>query len=174
MQSLAARPARTEYAPYYHRYVSLVPDGDILASLERGRDETLALLAGIPESDAGFRYAPGKWSIRELMGHLIDGERIFTYRALCFARNDSTPLPGFEEDEYIRNAAFDTIPLPELAEEYGTVRQASILLFRHLTPEAWDRVGTANNGVASVRGIAWIMAGHELHHMEVLRSRYLA
>jgi hypothetical protein len=174
MHSLAARPAPSEYVPYYHSYVSLVPDGDILATLARQCRETFELLGDIPESHAGFRYAPGKWSIREMVGHLIDGERIFAYRALRFARNDSAPLHGFDEEEYIRNAAFDTIPLPELAREYRLVREATVLLFKHLEPAAWDRTGIANNGEASVRAIAWIMAGHELHHLKVLRERYLS
>jgi hypothetical protein len=173
MELLSSRPEETEYPPYYHSYVSLVPEGDIIGTLGRQLVETVGLLAGIPEERERFRYAPEKWSIRELVGHLIDGERIFAYRALRIARNDQTPLHGFDENEYIRNAAFDTIPLAELAMEYESVRRSTIHLFRHLDGAAWDRVGTANNGEMSVRAIAYITAGHELHHLRVLRERYL-
>ena len=169
-----SHPAASEYPPYYHTYISVVPEGNIVETLSRQLDDVLALLKSIPEEREGFRYAPGKWSIRELIGHLIDGERIFAYRALRFARNDGTPLAGFDEDEYIRNSAFDAFPLAELAEEYEAVRRSTIHLFRHLNDEAWGRVGIANNGEVSVRGIAYIIAGHELHHMGVLRDRYLS
>jgi uncharacterized damage-inducible protein DinB len=167
------KPEETEYVPYYGRYISLVPDGEIITVLSEQIDETLALLRSIPESEGGFRYAPGKWSIRELVGHLIDSERIFTYRALCFARNDQTPLPGFEEDEYVRNASFNDRSLSELAEELESVRKSTMFMFKHLDKEAWKRRGTANQSEVSVRALAYIMAGHELHHRGILRDRYL-
>lgn len=167
------RPDATEYAPYYGKYVSLVPDADILASLSEQLGETLALLQSIPEAQADFRYAPDKWSIRELVGHLIDTERIFAYRALRFARNDQTPIEGFEQDDYIRHASFDNYPLAELTSEFAHVRHASISLFKHLDRDAWTRKGTASDNEVSVRALAYIIAGHELHHLEILRSRYL-
>ena len=168
-----SKPDETEYLPYYGRYVSLVPDGDIVAALGEQIDETLGLLRGIPEARAGFRYAPGKWSIKELVGHMIDTERIFAYRALRFARNDRTPVPGYEQDDYIRNASFDAYPLDDLAAEFGSVRQSSLFLFKHLNEEAWTRRGVANESEVSVRALAYIIAGHERHHREILRSKYL-
>ena len=167
------RPLETEYLPYYGRYISLVPDGDILAVLSGQSEDTLALLRSIPESQAGLRYAPGKWSIKELVGHVIDGERIFAYRALRFARNDQTPVPGFEQDDYIRNASFDDYPLHDLASEFESVRRSSLFLFKHLNAEAWMRRGVASESEVSVRALAYIIAGHELHHMGILRTRYL-
>lgn len=167
-------PEATEYNSYYGKYISLVDGDDILASLSEQLDETLALLGSIPESQAGFRYAPDKWSIKELVGHVIDTERIFSYRALRFARNDQTPIEGFEQDDYIRNASFDDYTLVELASEFAHVRRASLSLFKHLDEEAWRRRGTASESEVSVRALAHIIAGHELHHREILCSRYLA
>jgi hypothetical protein len=167
------RPDATEYNPYYGKYISLVANSDILALLSQQLDETLALLGSIPESQANFRYAPDKWSIKELVGHVIDAERIFSYRALRFARNDQTPIEGFEQDDYIRNASFDDYTLNDLASEFAHVRRASLSLFKHLDEEAWQRRGTASDNEISVRALAYIIAGHELHHMEILRSRYL-
>lgn len=167
------RPEPTEYQPYYEKYVSLVPPGEILDTLEQQLDTTLTLLRSIPESKGGSRYAPGKWSIKELVGHLIDTERIFAYRALRFARHDQTPLPGFEQDDYIREAAFDECQLADLASEFEHVRRANLYLFRHLNAEAWQRHGVASLGEVSVRALAYIIAGHERHHREILKTRYL-
>lgn len=167
------KPDDTEYAPYYSRYISLVPDAGILSVLSSQLDDTLALLGGVPESQAGYRYAPDKWSIKELVGHMIDTERIFAYRALRFARNDKTPLSGFEQDDYITNASFDNHPLSELAKEFESVRRSSLFMFRHLDEEAWIHRGVASESEVSVRALAYIIAGHERHHMEILRSRYL-
>ena len=168
-----ARPDETEYVPDFGKYVSLVPEGDIIGVLTGQIDETTALLSSIPEERAGFRYAPDKWSIKELVGHLIDSERIFSYRALCFARGDKTGLPGFEQDDYIRGGSFDEVPLADLAAEFASVRQATVLLFKHLSREAWTRRGLANESEVSVRALAHIIAGHELHHRKVLRDKYL-
>ncbi len=166
------RPDPSEYLPYYQRYVSLVPDGDVLEALESQIGSLGALLDGVDDSKAGYRYEPGKWSIRELIGHVSDTERIFSYRALRFARNDSTPLPGYEQDDFVRAASFDTIPLVRLTEELSTVRQGTILLFRHMQPEAWTRSGVASGGDVSVRALAWMIAGHGIYHEEILRTRY--
>jgi uncharacterized damage-inducible protein DinB len=167
------KPDETEYVPYYGKYVSLVPSGDIVGVLGEQINETLALLRSIPEERAGFRYAPGKWSIKELVGHLIDSERIFSYRALRFARNDETALPGYEQDDYISNGSFDDTALEDLAAEFASVRQATVLLFKHLSQDAWTRRGSANESEVSVRGLAHIIAGHELHHRNILRDKYL-
>lgn len=167
------KPDETEYNPYYGKYVSLVSGDDILATLGGQLPETLALLRSVPESQAGFRYAAGKWSIKELVGHMIDAERIFAYRALRFARNDTTPLPGYEQDDYIRNASFDACSLADLTAELESVRRATLFLFKHLEGEAWMRRGMASESEVSVRALAYIIAGHELHHAGVLRDRYL-
>lgn len=167
------KPDQTEYSPYYGKYVSLVPEGDILALLDRQGEETLALLEAIPESQGELRYAPGKWSVKELVGHLVDTERIFAYRALRFARNDPTPLPGFEQEDYIRGASFDRCPLGGLAAEFRSVRASTLFLFRHLDEEAWRRRGVASDNEFSVRSLAYIIAGHTTHHCAILRERYL-
>jgi hypothetical protein len=169
----ATRPAASEFLPYYEKYISLVPAGDVLSALTAQRASTQALLRGLPASVATYRYAPGKWSVNEVVGHLIDSERIFAARALRFARNDPTPVPGFEQDDYVHNAAFDVYPLSELAAEFSTVRQSTLFLFGHMGEEAWTRNGIANNAQVSVRALAYIIAGHELHHREILRTRYL-
>jgi uncharacterized damage-inducible protein DinB len=169
-----SKPEATEYQPYYDRYISLVPEVNILSQLNEQAKATLALLRGVPESQEGFRYAPGKWSIRELVGHMIDTERIFACRALRFSRNDKTPVPGYEQDDYVNNASFDDYPLSELAEEFESVRRATAFLFKHLTEDAWKRTGLANDNEVSVRALAYIIAGHELHHMDILRRKYLA
>lgn len=172
-KALINRPEPAEYPPYYEKYISLVPQGEILTTLEQQLDQTLALLRSIPESKGGSRYAPDKWSIKELIGHVIDTERIFAYRALRFARHDQTPLSGFEQDDYIREAAFDECKLADLATEFEHVRRANLYLFRHLNPAAWQRRGVASLGEVSVRALAYIIAGHERHHLEILKTRYL-
>lgn len=170
---ISHRPASTEYAPYYERYVSLVLDDDIVPILNRQVESSVLLLRSIPESQAGSRYAPGKWSIKELVGHMVDCERIFGYRALTFARNDATPIPGFEQDDYVAAAEFDRYPLSELTTEFEYLRRSNVQLFKHLDADAWTRKGVANGNAVSVRALAYIMAGHEAHHMGVLRERYL-
>ena len=169
-------PDPTEYAPYYGRYVSLVPAGDVLAQLQEQLNEATAILADIPESKAGCRYGPDKWSIREVMGHVIDAERVFGYRSLCFSRGDAAPLPSFEQDDYAKASAetLATTPLANLATEFQTLRQSHILMFRRLAPDDWLRKGTASGNLVSVRAMAHVMAGHVRHHMTVLQERYLS
>lgn len=167
------QPETTEYAPFYGGYISLVPPGDIIATLSQQLDDTVALLGSISEAQGHSRYAPGKWSVKELIGHVIDTERIFGYRALRFARGDQTPLPGFEQDDYVRHGSFDACKLSDLASEFGYVRQGNLCLFRHLDSEAWQRSGVASNAQISVRALAYIIAGHELHHLGILNTRYL-
>src|SRR5215813_1837221 len=167
-----ARPASTEYAPYYGTYISLVTTDDILGALESQQLQTSQLLAPRTERDGNFRYAPGKWSIKEVVGHLSDSERIFSYRALRIARGDQTPLPGFEQDDYIKNGNFAEQSLADLVQEYGLVRVATLALLRSFNAEAWVRRGTASDKPVTVRALAFIIAGHELHHRELLKERY--
>jgi DinB superfamily len=173
MKASETRPTKLEFLPYYERYIALVPDGDVISALASQLSETQSLLRVLPASVATYRYAPDKWSVNEVVGHMIDSERIFAGRALRFARNDATPIPGFEQDDYVRNATFDAYPLSDLAAELETVRQSTIFFFRHLDEEAWTRRGLANNAEVSVRALAYIIAGHELHHREILKTRYL-
>jgi DinB superfamily len=172
-EARATKPAKSEYLPYYEKYIALVPDGDVVATLAAQMDDTLAMLRSLPASVATYRYAPDKWSVNQLVGHIIDSERNFAFRALRFARNDPAPVPGFEQDDYVRNATFDAYPLAELASELESVRQSTVFLFRHLEESAWTRRGIANNAEVSVRALAYIIAGHELHHRAILGARYL-
>jgi hypothetical protein len=173
VSAAAIKPAKSEFMPFYERYIARVPDGDVVATLGTQIGETLELLRSLPASVSTYRYAPDKWSVNQLVGHLIDSERIFGARALRFARNDPTPLPGFEQDDYVRASTFESYPLSELASELEAVRQSTIYLFRHMDEEAWTRRGPANNAEVSVRALAYIIAGHELHHREILTSHYL-
>lgn len=169
-----SRPDSGEHAPYYERYTSLVPEGDIVSILERQMDETLQLWRGIDETRAAYRYAPDKWSIKQLIGHVIDTERIFGYRALRFARNDQNPLSGFDQDDFVRGGNFDERTFADLIDEFENVRRATIHLFKPLSDEAWLRRGAANDDEVSVRALAFILAGHVIHHNQILKSRYLA
>ncbi len=170
---LTSRPAPTEYPPYFEGYVSLVPAGDVRETLRRQIDDTLAFLRGLDATRGDHRYAPDKWSVKQVVGHMIDSERVFAYRTLCFARGDQQSLPGFDQDEYMRHANFDAQTLNDLADELALVRQTTLQLFRGLDDAAWQRRGTANNNEASVRALAYVIAGHELHHVNVLRTKYL-
>ncbi len=166
------RPAAGEYAPYFDRYVARVPEADALPVLERQRTELRAAFSGVPETTGGFRYAPGKWTVRELLGHVIDTERIFAYRALCIARGETQPLPGFDQDPYVANAGHDRWTLAELLDDFDAVRRASVAMLAHLDEAAVRRVGTSSGHATSVRAIAYIMAGHLRHHLGVLADQY--
>lgn len=167
------RPGPGEHDAYYAGYIAEAPDGDILTQLERQGEETFALLSALPEERGGYRYAPEKWTIKDLANHLADSERIFAYRALRFARGDATALPGFDEKVYARAAQATRRPLVELASELHAVRAASLALFRGFEPDALTRTGTASGSPISVRSLVWIIAGHERHHVRVLHERYL-
>jgi hypothetical protein len=169
----AGRPQTGEYASYYQRYVDLATEDDIVAALDAQSHETATLLGGISEQQASHRYEPDKWSVKQLVGHIADSERIFAYRALRIARGDTTPLPGFEQDPYVANAASDDRPIGDLVEEFAAVRKANVMMLRALPAEAWDRVGTASDNSVTVRALAFIMLGHERHHLRILRERYL-
>lgn len=168
------RPEPNEYAPYYDRYISLIADNDIVTTLDSQRRQMLLLLSGRDEAEGDFRYAPDKWSAKEVLGHVCDTERIFAYRALRIARGDRTPIEGFEQDDYARNAPFSRRPLAEIIEDYIAVRRATLTLLRNLDEGAWTRRGIANNNEITVRGIAYTTAGHELHHRRILEQKYFA
>jgi len=167
------RPEPGEFAPYHNTYISLVAGNDIVASLDEQRRQTLLLLSGRPESEGDLRYAPGKWTLKEVLGHINDTERIMAYRALRIARGDSTPLPGFEQDDYVRDGPFAHNSLPDLIEDYIAVRRATLTLFRNLQEKDWIRHGTVNGNKLTVRALAYIIAGHELHHRRLIEEKYL-
>lgn len=173
MSAYIARPESSEYGPFYAGYVAEVPDGDLLSLMERQGEETFALFAGLPEERGAHRYAPEKWSIKDIVLHLADAERVFAYRALRFARNDTTPLPGFDENDYARGAGADARSLADLAAELRAVRRSSLAFFRGLAEPAFLRKGTASGFTITVRALAWITAGHERHHIRVVHERYL-
>jgi hypothetical protein len=166
------RPESTEYAEHYANYIAKVPGTEVLSILESQRLQMLQLFAGRSERDGSFRYAPGKWTVKEVLGHITDTERIFAYRALRIARGDRTPLPGFEQDDYVRDGAFGDRTLASLAEEFAAVRTASITLYRSFNEEAWKRRGIANQKEVTVRALAFITAGHQIHHRLILEERY--
>ena len=167
-------PEASEYAPYYGKYVALVPDTDVLAAMRSQLEQTLALLRDVPEAEANKRHPPYTWSVKEVVGHLTDSERVFGYRALRFARGDATPLPGFDENAYARMAEFDRCSLSGLVAEFEAVRRSHLSLFRHLPEAAWERRGVANNTTLSVRALAYVIVGHVRHHGVILRKRLSA
>jgi uncharacterized damage-inducible protein DinB len=168
-----ARPESNEYASYYEKYVSLVPDTDLVETLERQGAETLALLRGLSEEQGAHRYEPGKWSVKQLVGHVNDTERIFAYRVLAVGRGDTQPLPGMDQEDYMAGVDFDARTLSDLADEFEAVRSATLHLLRHLSAEAWARRGTASGHEVTARAVAYILAGHGAHHVRILRERYL-
>jgi hypothetical protein len=170
----AAPPESNEFAPFFGRYVSLVTGGNILETLEKQIQQTQSMLSSVDEERANYRYAPGKWSVKQVIGHLADAERVFAYRALRIARNDKTPLAGFEENDYVSHGPFEHCTLANLVDEYAAVRKATVQLFRALDEAAWERRGIANKDEVSVRALAYIIAGHELHHRRILEEKYLS
>jgi uncharacterized damage-inducible protein DinB len=167
------RPGPDEYVPYYAVYVDQVPEGDVLGLLRRQVEETAGLVRTLSDHDAEYRYAEGKWSIKEVVGHVSDVERVFVYRALCFARGEAAGLPGFDENEYARRSNAGSRPLQHLVDELRTVREATLSLFSGLTEELLLRRGTANQHEYTVRAFAFIIAGHERHHARIVAERYL-
>lgn len=168
---MISKPAADEHAPYYATYIKLVSD-DVYSHLESLARSTPAAFANLTEDRALFRYAPGKWSIKEVLGHMADAERVFAYRAMRFARADATELPGFDENAWVPAGHFDRRPIRELVGEFAAVRASSLALFASFDEEALLRRGRANGYAMSVRALAAVCAGHELHHMAILRERY--
>lgn len=167
------RPKTGDYAPFYENYISLVPEGELFPILETQLQDWHRLLGDLSEEAADFRYAPGKWSVKELLGHVADTERIFAYRLLRIARGDQTPLAGFEQDDYVRTANSSARKRDELLNEFAAVRRATIALVSSLDDAAWLRRGVANQKEVSATALAFIIAGHERHHRLVLEQRYL-
>jgi len=164
------RPQPGEYGPDHERYISLTTDPLLL--LRDQRRAVVELFGGLSSEDAGYRYEPDKWSLRQILGHITDADRIFGFRAYCFARGETAPLPSFDQIVYVEGGRYDARSWPGLISEFLAVRQTLIELFDNLEPEAWTRIGTASDVRVSVRALAWIAAGHAEHHLRVVRERY--
>jgi uncharacterized damage-inducible protein DinB len=167
------RPQKGDYAVYFEKYIALVPSGNFLDVLNQQHEDLVRRLSPLTEEQANFRYAPDKWSIKETVGHLSDSERVFSYRLMCIARGDQTPLPSFEQDDYIRNANLSARKLSDILHEFSAVRESSVALIRSLDDAAWQRRGIANQKETTVQALAFIIAGHERHHSIILAERYL-
>lgn len=166
------RPEPNEYAGYFEKYVKLVDEGDVIDVLQKQSDDFIGRLRGLDEAKWAHRYAPEKWSVKQVVGHLIDAERVFAYRALVFGRGDKAELPSFDEQGYMATAGYDAVSGSALAEEWEALRKGTVLFFRGLPAEAWERMGVASSNKVSVRALAFITAGHVRHHAGVLRERY--
>lgn len=166
-------PQPGEYSEFNYEYIRRVPEGDVLEFMEKQFSQSMALLRGLSEEESATRPAPSEWSLKQVVGHMCDTERIFAYRALRIARGDQTPLPGFDQDPYVANGHFDQRSLRDLLDEFAAIRQANLSLFRNFSTEDAQRLGTASNHPISVRSLVYMCAGHEHHHMESLRTVYL-
>ena len=173
IRSMITAPDRTEAAPYYFTYIDQVPSGDIRVLLEAQSGETLALLRGISEETSLVRYAPGKWSIREVLGHINDTERLFVSRAFWFARGFDTPLPSFDQNVAVSAAGAQDRSWSSLVDEFQTVRASTLSFFKNLPDDAWMRRGIASDNPFTVRALAYMTVGHVTHHLRILRERYL-
>lgn len=171
---IIARPPAAESAPFFDAYVSKVNASDAFAVLDEAAQQTPAFLESIPADRWDYRYAPGKWSLKESLIHMLDTERIFSYRALRIARNDKTPLAGFEQDDYVPFCNAGRRSPESIVDEYRHIRAATLHLFRYLTPDDLVRSGSASGGPVTVRALAYLIAGHEIHHIRLVRERYLA
>lgn len=167
------RPNENEYPVYYSNYINLVEDDDIISVLENQIDFVKKFFINISEEKSNFRYAEGKWTIKEVFGHVIDTERIFAYRALRISRNDKTPLPGYDQDLFVKNSKFKNVSLQNLVDEFISVRKSNLKMFKNFSSEMWLNIGTANEKLISVRAIAFILAGHLLHHLKVIEQKYM-
>ncbi|WP_147532819.1 DinB family protein [Bacillus marasmi] len=164
----------TEYGPYFATYVKRVPEGEIIEILSSQLKETLKLIQGLNEDQAMYRYQVGKWSVKEVIGHMTDTERIMAYRLMSIARGETASLPGFDEQSYVEHANFDQITLNELGENFKTVRESTIQLLKTLPESAWHNSGSANGTQVTVRALAYIIAGHEIHHRSIINERYIS
>jgi len=167
------KPETSEYNPYYEKYISLIEEGELLNALERQPSELRSLLNGLDEEKGKYAYADGKWSIKEVLSHLVDGERIFGYRVLRISRGDETPIEGFEQDGYIENSHASERSFEDLLEELSLQRNANLRMLKNLRDDGWKRLGTASQSPVSVRALGFIMAGHVRHHIKILKAQYL-
>jgi hypothetical protein len=170
---IIAKPQTTEYAPYFKQYIDLVPEENIVESLENQLSEAVSFYESLDESKIEYRYASGKWSIKEVLIHILDTERIFNYRALRISRKDKTPLPGFEQDDYINNVNWEKVLFSSVLEEYKLIRKHTILFFNNMTEEMLQQSGISNDLNLSVRAIPFVIAGHEIHHLNVIKLKYM-
>lgn len=173
MSNTTRRPAPAEIPPFYQNYVAQVTGDNIEDILDAARKESTAFFELIPAEKHDYRYAPDKWTIKEVLQHIIDSERVFAYRILRIARGDKTPLPGFDQNVFAQHAEADRRSFYSLIAEYRSVREATLLMLRYLSPEAWERKGTASGAEFSPLTIAYITAGHEAHHLRIIAERYL-
>lgn len=167
------KPQPHEYAPFYKGYVELVGEDDVLEKLSSNRKKTYYFFLSLPAEKADYAYADGKWTVKEVLGHLIDTERIMCYRLLRFSRADHHPLAGFNENFYASRANFKTRSLEDLADEFSALRKANLYVYQNLSDEQLKRKGKASNAVVSVKALLYIIAGHELHHLKIIKERYL-
>jgi hypothetical protein len=166
------RPPESEFAPFYKGYVELVPEADVVAVLEAQADEIRRVASSVRQERETYRYGEGKWSVREVFGHLVDAERVFGYRAFCFSRGEQAALPSFDENRYVAASRSDATPLGDLVDELALVRRSNLIVFQRLQPAEWTQAGTASGRRVTVRALAWILAGHVRHHLAILRERY--
>lgn len=167
------RPEPTEYVPLAEKYIQLVPEGKLHEILQRQQEQTVSLLQDISEEQAGYRYAEGKWSLRTVLGHIADVERLWNYRIFRIARGDARELAGYDRDIFAHNAPFESLPIAEVLRDYSAVRQSTISLITHLSDEAMRRLGDFNEHPLSARAAAFIIAGHEIHHIQIIKEKYL-
>jgi uncharacterized damage-inducible protein DinB len=170
---MIAKPKIDEYAPFYAGYVAQTGEDDVIQTLAELKDSTWQFLSNLPVQKGDYAYAPGKWTVKQLLSHMIDAERVFAYRVLCFSRGDENALPGFDENDYVDRANVSTRTLDELAQEFKALREANLYLYRSITTEQSLFIGTASGKTVSVRALLYIAAGHEIHHVNVIRERYL-
>ncbi len=168
------KPNVTEYAPYYQRYIDLITTDDIFSFFKQQTEEIVALFTNLSEEQASFRYAEGKWTIKELLAHIVDSERIFGYRVLAISRGEKNPLPGFAENEYVKNGKYENRSLQSFLSEYSYLSSANLELFKSLDEEMHAQKGTASGKEVTARAILFVTIGHEKHHLEIIKSRYLA
>jgi uncharacterized damage-inducible protein DinB len=170
---MISKPQAGEYAPYYETYISLVNTNNIINLLAELKDSTFNFFNSLTADKAEYAYAEGKWTIKQVVGHLIDAERVFAYRLLCFSRGDKTSLPGFDENSFVEFGGFNNRTLANLTEEFKAVRESNLHMLRAINHQQSTIIGTASNYPVSVRALAYIMAGHELHHLRITKERYL-
>ena len=168
------RPKQGDYIPYYETYISKIEGDDILKTLETQLSEVVVLFKSIPEEKGSYAYADGKWTIKELIGHINDTERVFAYRAMCFARGEKKSLPGFEQDDYVRGGDFNNRSLSDLINEFRLLRESDLVLFKSFNEDALSQIGNGNQGKVTVLAILYIIAGHTQHHINILKAKYLA